>query len=143
MTDKATGEVRDLRKYSGYTFDAQSRSVRDFTVALEPGQTNRPVIGSVIVTASSRDAGRNSPVTVAYTLGSDATTSVRILSGSGREVYTVTRGRADRAGANSVTWNLRDNANRAVAPGTYRVEILAEGDGGERVRKYAVVNVTR
>ena len=36
-----------------------------------------------------------------------------------------------------------DNANRAVAPGTYRVEILAETPDGERVRKIVPVNVIR
>jgi hypothetical protein len=66
-----------------------------------------------------------------------------VLSASGKEVFTVTRGRADNSGENQVLWNLRDNANRAVAPGTYRVEILAETPDGERVRKIVPVNVIR
>ncbi|MBS1709300.1 MAG: hypothetical protein JSS65_11360, partial [Armatimonadetes bacterium] len=60
-----------------------------------------------------------------------------------KEVYTVSRGRADGTGQNAVTWMLRDSANRAVAPGTYKVEILAETPSGERVRKIVPVNVIR
>jgi hypothetical protein len=52
-------------------------------------------------------------------------------------------GRADKAGQNEVVWNLRDQANRSVAPGTYRAEIVAEGNEGERVRKITPIIVTR
>jgi hypothetical protein len=82
-------------------------------------------------------------MTISYALSADALVSVRVLSGSGKEVFTVSRGRADNAGENQVIWNLRDNANRAVAPGAYRVEILAETPNGERVRKIVPVNVIR
>ncbi len=144
ITDTATGETRDLRKFSGYTFTADSRSVRDLTVQIEPGATNRVVIGNVVATQDTRGVGRGAaPFAISYTLGSDATTSVRILGAGGREVYSVTRGRADKAGANTVTWNLRDNANRSVAPGTYQVEIVAEGAEGDRMRKIVPVNVVR
>ncbi|MEZ5162856.1 MAG: hypothetical protein R2688_03700 [Fimbriimonadaceae bacterium] len=54
----------------------------------------------------------------------------------------MTRGRAENSGENSVQWTLRDNANRAVAPGTYRVEILAETPNGERVRKLVPVSIS-
>jgi len=143
IVDVTTGDSRDLRKNSGYTFQADARSTREFKVQLEPGYASRAVIGSVVVRRDGRGDNRNAPVVVSYTLGADATTSVRVLSANGREVFAVTRGRADKAGQNSVTWNLRDNANRAVAPGTYQVEILAESDGGERVRRYVPVTVTR
>ena len=82
-------------------------------------------------------------MTVRYALSADAMVSVRVLSASGKEVFTVTRGRADNAGENEVVWNLRDNANRAVAPGQYRIEILAETTDGERVRRLVPVNVVR
>ena len=143
LVDVATGDTRDLRKNSGYTFQADSRSIREFKLQLEPGVTNRAVIGNVVVTRDGRATGRSAPVVVNYTLAADASTSVRILASNGREVYSVTRGRADKAGQNSVTWNLRDNANRAVAPGAYKVEIVAEGDGGDRVRKFVPITVIR
>ena len=114
---------------------------RAFTLTLEPGGSSRPVIGNVLV---SQPSGlRSSVMTISYALSADALVSVRILSATGKEIYTITRGRADDAGENTVTWALRDNANRAVAPGTYRVEILAETPNGERVRKIVPVNVIR
>jgi hypothetical protein len=141
ITDLATGEVRDLRSVSGYTYFMSGVGSREFTVTLEQGGSVRPVIGNVIVgQGADRSVGA---MTISYALSADALVSVRVLSGSGKEVFTVTRGRADNAGENQVIWSLRDNANRAVAPGQYKVEILAETTDGERVRKVVPVNVIR
>ena len=141
IQDVATGMSRDMRQTSGTTFTMNEPGMREFKVQVETGAVSRAVIGNVVVARPGRSG--NSPFTINYTLSSDATTSVRILSGAGKEIFTVTRGRADRAGENTVTWALRDNANVAVAPGTYRVEILAETEGGERVRKIIPINVIR
>src|SRR5690606_18435405 len=113
-----------------------------FNVTVEQAGSSRPVIGNVIVTNDGRDVA-NSPITINYSLSADALVTVRVLSSTGKEVFTVTRGRSDSAGENSATWTLRDNANRAVAPGTYNVEISAETPNGERVRKIVPVNVIR
>ena len=141
LIDVATGATRDLRQSSSYSFRADQPGTREFRIEVTPGSESRAVIGNVVVSRPSR--APSAPFTIAYTLSTDATTSVRVLSASGREVFTVTRGRADRAGENTVSWALRDNANRAVAPGTYRVEIVAETATGERVRKIVPVNVIR
>lgn len=144
IVDVATGTARDMRQSSGYSFQAAANSTREFKVTVEPGTEQRALIGNVVVSKpSGRDVDPNAPFTIAYTLSNSATTSIRILSGSGKEVYSISRGRADGAGENNATWNLRDSANRAVAPGTYRVEILAETVNGERVRRIVPVNVVR
>lgn len=140
LTDLATGEVRDLRAVSGYTYHMNQPGTREFVVTLEQSGSSRPTIGNVLVSQSDRGTGA---MTISYALSAEALVSVRVLSTTGKEVYTVTRGRADSSGENQVLWNLRDNANRAVAPGTYRVEILAETPDGERVRKVVPVNVIR
>ncbi|MCB0825198.1 MAG: hypothetical protein KDC26_03335 [Armatimonadetes bacterium] len=141
LEDNLTGEKRDLRTTSGYTFRMDQAGTREFTITAEPGGSNKPVIGNVTVLPAGK--GPNSPVVINYALSADALVTVRVLSASGKEVFTVTRGRAENSGENSVQWTLRDNANRAVAPGTYRVEILAETPNGERVRKLVPVNVVR
>ncbi len=141
MTDLATGIAKDLRMSSNYTFRLDAAGTREFKLQLEPGGASKAVIGNVIVSRPTRD--RNAPFTISYALSSEATTSIRILSGTGKEVFTVSRGRADRVGENTAVWAMRDNANRAVAPGSYRVEILAETPSGERVRKIVPVNVVR
>ncbi len=145
ITDKATGVSRFLRQSSGYTFHMEAPGSREFTVTSEVGGATAAVIGNVVVSqpGNGKAPTRNAPFTIAYTLSSDATTSVRILSASGKEVYTASRGRADRSGENSVVWNLRNNANQSVAPGAYRVEIVAETAAGERIRKVIPVNVIR
>lgn len=140
ITDLATNTSRNLRRTSGYTFEAEERSVRKFRVDLEIGGLARPTIG--VVTASRVGRSANAPFNITYTLSSNATTTVRILNG-GREIFVPVRARADRAGQNSVTWNLRDNANRSVAPGNYTVEITVESEEGERVRKFYPINVIR
>ncbi|MEA2552848.1 MAG: hypothetical protein QOJ65_1024 [Fimbriimonadaceae bacterium] len=141
VVDVATGTSRDMRRTSGYTFNAEANTTRDFHVEARAGTASRAVIGNVVVSGDGR--ARGGAFTISYTLSADATTTVRILGAGGKEVYTATRGRADRVGENTATWAMRDNANRAVAPGTYRVEIIAETTDGERVRKIVPINVIR
>jgi len=143
LTDTATGTTRDMRRTSGYTFQADANTTRAFTVEATQGVASRAIIGNVIVSQPGRSRDPNAAFTISYTLSASATTTVRILGAGGREVYTATRGRADSAGENTATWALRDNANRAVAPGIYRVEIMAETSDGQRVRKIVPVNVIR
>lgn len=141
LIDVATGQTRSMNQSSGFTFKADAKSTRMFKVEATTGGVNSAVIGNIVVSRPSRSPGAS--FTIAYTLSSDATTTVRILSHSGNEIYSVTRGRADRGGQNTVTWNLKDNANRSVAPGTYQVEIVAETATGDRVRRTIPINVIR
>lgn len=143
LTDVATGTSRDMRRTSGYSFQAAANSTREFTIQAQPGTASKAIIGNVVVAQPGRGRDKSAPFTISYTLSADATTTVRILGAGGREVFTATRGRADAAGENTAQWALRDNANRAVAPGVYRVEITAETTDGQRVRKIVPVNVIR
>lgn len=141
LIDTATNETRNLRQASGYTFTTSDAATRVFTIEQSTGQVGRAVIGNVVVGGGGRGPGV--PFTINYTLSSDATTTVRILSGAGKEIYTASRGRADRSGENTVTWAMRDNANRLVAPGSYQAEIIAETATGERARRVVPINVVR
>ncbi|MEQ1822543.1 MAG: FlgD immunoglobulin-like domain containing protein [Fimbriimonadaceae bacterium] len=141
LKDAATNVSRSVRQTSGYTFRMDQPGTRELTLVSELGGSTAAVIGNVVVAGNTRVSGGS--VTINYTLGADTTTSIRILSAKGQEVYSISRGRADRAGDNTVTWNLRNSANQAVAPGTYRVEIVAEGTDGNRARKIVPVNVIR
>ncbi len=141
IVDKSTGASRDMRKTSGYTYDAAENTERTFTIQAQPGIATPPTIGGITISRTTRGPG--SPLAITYTLTADATTTIRILQGNGREVFAATRGRADRAGQNTVVWNLRDASNRAVPPGSYNVELTAEGPNGERVRRIVPVLITR
>lgn len=141
LKDDVTGETKDLRATSGTSVNFAEAGTRSFTLSMVQAGSSKPVISNALVTRSSRE--NNAPVQISYTLSDSALVTVRVLSATGKEVFTATRGRADSAGQNSVTWTLRDNANRAVAPGTYKVEILAETTSGDRVRRVVPVNVIR
>jgi hypothetical protein len=139
LTDTSTGATRDLRRGSGYTFTATENTTRTFKVEAVPGVASKAAIANVVI---SRTKGLSSPVNVTYALATDATVSVQVLS-NGRAIYQAVAARADHAGSNSATWNLRDSANRQVAPGQYQIEIVAEGADGQRVRRTVPVTVTR
>jgi len=141
LIDLTTNATRDMRASSGYTFTASANSTRSFKVQVDTGVSTGPVISNIVAARVGRD--RNSPFQINYSLASAASTTIRILSASGKEVFTVTRGRADNSGDNSATWNLKDNANRSVAPGTYRVEVTATTTDGTSVRRYVPINVVR
>lgn len=145
ITDKATNVSRFLRQASGYTFRMDQPGRREFTLTSETSAISGMSISNVVASQPTAKAvGRGAaPFTIAYTLSAEATTSVRILSAAGKEVFTVHQGRADTAGEHKLVWNLRTNSNRAVAPGAYRVEIVAESPEGERIRKIVPINVVR
>ena len=141
LVDTATGATRVMNQTSGYTFTATAGATRTFQVQLQAQTPGRATIGNVIASRTSRAVG--SPVAISYTLGVAATTSIQIVNSAGTAIFTVTSGRADSAGINSVVWNLRDNANRQVAPGKYQVLILASTPDGQTARRSVPVNVVR
>lgn len=138
LTDTSNGATRDIRMGSGYTYNATAGQVRSFTITAVPGSASRAII-SGISASLPRQGG---VVSISYVLASNATVSVAILQ-NGRVIYNAVQGRAASAGTNTATWNLRDAANRAVAPGLYQVQITAEGANGERVYRTFPVTVTR
>ncbi|MBN9501944.1 MAG: hypothetical protein J0H02_09245 [Armatimonadetes bacterium] len=145
LIDPATNVTRDMRTTSSYSFTAKAGTTRELKVQVEVGVATKALIGNVVVTRSTTRVNgvQTGPFSINYTLGNSATTTVRILGAGGKEIFTITRGRADNAGENSVSWNLKDNANRTVAPGTYQVEITATSAEGENVRRFIPVTVIR
>ncbi len=141
ILDKETNISRDMRMSAGYTFTMGEAGTRSFEIIIEPGTAARAVIGNVMVTSAGRD--QNSNVTIQYGLSTGANVSVRILGSNGKEVYAVSRGRAENAGVNTATWTKRDSAGRAVAPGNYVIEIVAETSDGQRVRVTKPVVIVR
>lgn len=143
LVDTATNIRRQLRQTSGYTFRMDKPGTRQLTIVSEPGGSSSAVIGNVVATRNSDGRSAGTSFSINYTLSGEATTTVRVLSAKNQEVYVLARGRADRAGENTVVWNLRNSANQAVAPGTYKVEIIAENATGDRSRRIIPVNVIR
>jgi hypothetical protein len=141
IIDTATTRSVPMNQVSGYTYTAQAGQTRTFTIQVQPGTPGRAVIGNVIVSSSGRAPG--SPMTISYTLSNAATTTVQIINRAGAAIYQAISGRSDAVGTNSVVWNLRDSANRNVAPGPYTVVIMAVTPDGQASRRVVPVNVTR
>lgn len=142
FVDSQAGQARDMRTTSGYTFSMAEPGVRRFEIILESGGVaSRPVIGNVLVSSAGR--GVNSAITIQYSLNTSAEVTVRILSLGGQPIATLARGQASEAGVSTVSWSKRTDSGRAVAPGNYIVEIVAESGDGQRVRVTRPVIVVR
>ncbi|HLK15918.1 MAG TPA: hypothetical protein VKT78_14025 [Fimbriimonadaceae bacterium] len=141
LVDTATGQSRIMNQVSGYTFTANAGATRTFKVQFSGQTPGRATIGNVFVTKTGRAV--NSPLSIHYTLGVAATTSIQITNAAGTPIYTVISGRADTVGENTVVWNLRDNANRQVAPGKYNLLIRASTPDGNTATRNVPVNVIR
>ncbi len=138
LTDQSTGRTVDLRHTPEYRFTSSGRN--RFTLTVERGARGGALITSVNVGSAGR--GANS-VSISYVLAQDAQTEVTILGADGRVVASLQRERAATRGVNTVVWNLRDNAGRAVPPGTYRVQIEARDSEGQVARAVRPLIVTR
>ncbi len=138
LTDQSTGRTVDLRNTPEYRFTSSGRN--RFTLSVERGVRGSALITSISVGAVGR--GANS-VSISYVLAQDAQTNVQILGADGRLIASLQQGRAATRGVNTVVWNLRDNAGRAVPPGTYRVQIEARDSDGQIARAVRPLIVTR
>ncbi len=142
FVDPQAGQARDMRTSSGYTFTMAEPGVRRFEIILESGGVaSRPVIGNVVVSSSGRSV--NSAITIQYSLNTSAEVTVRILSLGGQPIATLVQGQSANPGVSTVSWSKRTDSGRAVAPGNYIVEIVAESSEGQRVRVTRPVIVVR
>lgn len=89
-----------------------------------------------------RDGFRDT-VTVRYRIDQRASVSYKVFNSDGRQIANNTAGRRS-AGANSFTWNGRNNAGDPVTKGRYRIEVTATNNegGSTTARPVAVVATT-
>jgi hypothetical protein len=67
LIDVATGETRDLRKVSGYTYQAEANLTREFKIQIESGTVAKAIIGGVAVVPIGKDRAMSS-IRLNYTL---------------------------------------------------------------------------
>ncbi|MCS7300506.1 MAG: hypothetical protein NZ556_02995 [Fimbriimonadales bacterium] len=138
LTDMNTGRTVDLRTTPEYRFVSTGRTRLQITV--ERAARGGALITSLNVGSAGRGA---SSVSISYVLADNAQTSIQILSADGRPVANLHRGRAATRGVNTVAWNLRDDAGRAVPPGTYQVQVEARTEDGQTARAVRPLVLTR
>lgn len=137
LTDKATGQMVDLRNTRSYRYNSGKASpTRSFIITARPTTLGQRAIMSGVFINPSRSAdGRAvSSYEIGYNLSQEANVEVAILSASGRQIATVGATRAVSSGDNRAVWSGRDNAGRAVPAGTYMVQIKAVTTDGEVTR---------
>ena len=142
LTDLATGEVRDMRSASSYTWATGTSSLtRSFRVDAVPATRNQLVISNV---AARMQPGRSAGVAIAFSLSAPAEVQVRILNASGTAVRTLTTGTSRAAGVNEVVWDLKSEQGIALPAGVYTIEIRAQSvQGHQAARVVQPILVTR
>ncbi|MEP6755224.1 MAG: FlgD immunoglobulin-like domain containing protein, partial [Chthonomonadales bacterium] len=129
IKDEVTGQVYDMRTRASLTFNSGSdAATRRFTLTSRPASQDAVHVSNVAV-RSGRASGVSS---INFTLSSDASYDVKIVSATGATVNNIAS-RAAAAGNVSLVWQGRDNSGKNVAPGTYLVQIKATGTGGDSV----------
>lgn len=138
LVDESTGRRVAMRTTTAYVIPAADEPIsRRLRVELRPASA-----GALALSGVSGMHGTG-VVTVSYRLSGDASVDARVLNIAGRPVRSLASGKLDTAGANVVTWNLRDDGGHPVPRGTYLLELQASDELGQRVRSVAPVQVSR
>jgi subtilisin family serine protease len=131
LVDVDGGRSVHMRTNAGYAYESGEGGERHFRIELEPA-----LEGALRVVGLQATAVRGGGTTIAFALSKEARVTVKILTVSGAEVRTVVEGAPMAAGANSVSWDGRDDRGTAVAPGAYLCEVEAVSAEGERTSAF-------
>lgn len=137
LTDQATGERISMTQHSSYRFRTGENSRRRFVIEAQPARASRLQVTSVAITQT-----RGNQFSVQYALNGDATVQVIVQDATGKTIARLQNGTRS-AGVSTATWNGRTDAGVAVPPGTYQLQIIATGNGGEVVRVVRPLMVAR
>jgi flagellar hook assembly protein FlgD len=132
-----TGQTIDLRNQSSYQFNSGEKAgTRAFSLtARQSTLVGRPVISNIVVNPSRSVPGRSTPIyDIGYTVSSDVSVQLSIMSYGGRQIAQIGATRAVASGDNHVTWNGSDDAGRALPAGNYVLQIQAKTQDGEVTR---------
>lgn len=130
IKDETTGQVSDMRTRSSVSFNTgASTGTRKFTITAKTGIVVPLTLRDVSVAAPSRAPGSR----IGFTMSTDATYDVKVLTGAGAPVTTVAT-RAAGAGTVSLYWDGRDASGKNVASGSYLVQVRASTTDGESVK---------
>jgi hypothetical protein len=132
LTDAQTGQTVDMRTQSSYVYSpGKAGGTRAFIVTARPNAlAGHPVFSNVVV-SPHYPAGRGAPsFEIGYTVNTNVTVDVSIISSAGRLVAHVGATRAVAMGSNSTVWNGRDQAGRPISSGVYSLQLQATTSEG-------------
>jgi len=81
--------------------------------------------------------------TVSYMLATDADVTAEVVNIGGRLIRTLARGTSVGAGANTLNWDLKSDAQTRVPAGRYLVRIEAVTPDGQRAQAVGTILVNR
>lgn len=141
MTDLATGQVRDLRSTSSYTWQTGDQpATRRFKIeAVRADMNTLRITGLTAREGATRGAGAN----ISYTLSAPADVEVHILSVSGKHLRKVAGTATRAAGNNEAIWDRRTDDGAVMPAGSYMVELRAKDATGRMVKQAVPFIVTR
>ncbi|MCS7300081.1 MAG: hypothetical protein NZ556_00800 [Fimbriimonadales bacterium] len=136
LENSITGERVDMRQREFYRFTpAQAQTLR---VVIEPS-----VAAPVRILNLSATATRGGQATIQFQLTGEATVRAEIRNARGEVVRTLQPSRAAGAGVQSLSWNGRDQHERALPPGSYMAYIEAVDSDGRVARATTPIILTR
>lgn len=144
LTDLTTGQMRDLRTNSSYTWNTgETPATRRFKIeAITLGRGQHLRVTNILVKTGSES--RAAGMSIGYNLSVAANVDIRILGANGAQVRRLI-GRATRAaGLNEVTWDRKNDRGVVMPAGSYTVEIRAQTtDGRQTIRAIQPFLLTR
>jgi hypothetical protein len=139
LVDTATGTRRSLRTTRHYLYrPAEGETSRRFQIIAE-----RSAPQVLQITDLQAEPTRGPGVRLTFTLTQAAQTNVVVRSLSGQAVQQIEILRSRETGANTTTWDGRDEQGRPVPNGVYLCEVTAHGEDGELARAMRTVRINR
>lgn len=136
LENPITGERVDMRQREFYRFTpATAQTLR---VAIEPN-----LAAPVRITNLAATTTRGGGATIQFQLTGEATVRAEIRNARGQVVRLLQPNRAAGAGVQSLSWNGRDQQERALPPGSYMAHIEAVDSDGRIARATTPIVITR
>ncbi|MBM3473205.1 MAG: hypothetical protein FJX75_08065, partial [Armatimonadetes bacterium] len=137
LVDVAAGKRLYARTMPSYVYPSGDGAPREFRLEVKP----RTAAGLTIRTTGVQV--RPNLAAVSYTVAADAEITAEVLNVAGRPIRTLTRGSSVAAGANTLNWDLKSEAQTRVPAGRYLVRIEAATPDGQRASALQTVFVNR
>lgn len=138
VTDTVTGQSVDARKQSGYSYYSQATTSRNFQVTITPEGTEREAIGSV--STPVRNMGAIRQMSIVFNATTRGAANIYVYKGS-QQVGTIVTDTDIVAGQNVVKWSLLLSNGQLAPSGTYTLDIVATGEGGDTTSKLVNVRI--
>ncbi|GIV09198.1 MAG: hypothetical protein KatS3mg019_1289 [Fimbriimonadales bacterium] len=139
LRDEQTGHTIPLRGRSVYRLTVSSKG-GIFHFVIEPERRSQTL--RILTTSVSDGRSSNGAYVIHATLSAAAQVQAQVLL-NGRSVRTLPLQTTRSAGQVQLIWDGRDDTGRALPPGAYTVQLLAQSEDGQLARSVVPILLTR